>query len=165
MFDNYAPVHELEDIKEEIKTKANQYDFNGVYFSIDSIKKELDNLLLKETFNKKFTELRQDLERKIGEKVNTPYLKKVEKTFTEKFIVVDGVLKTHQEGITILKTSSDMRNNEGKRELMKLHNEIAMKMERAEAGKLWQHLKRFPFYEDLKDLNDKFLPELAKFQS
>jgi len=58
MFDNYAPVHELEDIKEEIKTKANQYDFNGVYFSIDSIKKELDNLLLKETFNKKFTELR-----------------------------------------------------------------------------------------------------------
>jgi len=30
-----------------------------------------------------------------------------------------------------------MRNNEGKRELMKLHNEIAMKMERAEAGKLW----------------------------
>ena len=78
MFDNYAQKYQLDEIKEELKSKANQYDFNGVYFSIDSIKKELQGMLAKDTFNKKFTELRSDLEKKIVDKVNAAYLKKVE---------------------------------------------------------------------------------------
>jgi len=35
-------------------------------------------MLAKDTFNKKFTELRSDLEKKIVDKVNAAYLKKVE---------------------------------------------------------------------------------------
>ena len=34
------------------------------------------------------------------------------------------------------------------------------KLTKADGQKLWVHLKRFPHYDDLKELNDKFLPEL-----
>ena len=35
-------------------------------------------------------------------------------------------------------------------------------MTRAEGTKMWNYLQRFPHYEELKSLNDKFLPELVK---
>ena len=38
-------------------------------------------------------------------------------------------------------------------------------MNKEDGKKIWLQLKRFPFYEDLQDLNDKFLPELVKFQT
>ena len=61
-----------------------------------------------------------------------------------------------------MKTQGDLRNHENKRELVKIFIELESKMDCREISKLWDHLKRFPFYEDLKELNDKFLPELAK---
>ena len=35
---------------------------------------------------------------------------------------------------------------------------------RAESVKIWTYMGRFPLYEDLKELNNKFLPELAKVE-
>ena len=84
-FDLYAPLHHIDEIKEELKTKANQYDFNGVYFSIDAIKKEMESVLSKEQFRSKYTELRTELERKISEKLNIAYLKKLEIKYEGKF--------------------------------------------------------------------------------
>jgi hypothetical protein len=40
--------------------------------------------------------------------------------------------------------------------------DLKMKMSLDDGRKIWMQLKRFPFYDDLKELNDKFLPELAK---
>ena len=33
-----------------------------------------------------------------------------------------------------------------------------------ETAKIWTYMQRFPLYEDIKDLNNKFLPELAKME-
>jgi hypothetical protein len=33
-----------------------------------------------------------------------------------------------------------------------------------ETSKIWTYMQRFPLYEDIKDLNNKFLPELAKME-
>ena len=40
--------------------------------------------------------------------------------------------------------------------------EISLCMRKPEAIKMWNYLQRFPHYEELKELNNKFLPELAK---
>ena len=37
-------------------------------------------------------------------------------------------------------------------------------MTRDDAKKIWAYLQRFPHYDDLKELNNKFLPELASVQ-
>ena len=33
-----------------------------------------------------------------------------------------------------------------------------------DCSKIWTYMRRFPLYEDLKELNNKFLPELAKVE-
>ena len=37
-------------------------------------------------------------------------------------------------------------------------------MTKEDARKIWNYMQRFPHYDDLKDLNNKFLPELAKLE-
>ena len=37
-------------------------------------------------------------------------------------------------------------------------------MTKQDASKIWNYMQRFPLYDDLKELNNKFLPELAKLE-
>ena len=39
-----------------------------------------------------------------------------------------------------------------------------LKLDKGDAKVIWNHMTRFAYYDDLKDLNMKFLPELAKFE-
>ena len=50
------------------------------------------------------------------------------------------------------------------KELKAFSTELKLKLDKNDAKLIWQHFKRFAYYEDLKDLNSKFLPELAKFE-
>ena len=50
------------------------------------------------------------------------------------------------------------------KEVKKQADEIFMKMDKTDGKKIYVQLKRFPFYEDLKELNDRFMPELVKIQ-
>ena len=43
-----------------------------------------------------------------------------------------------------------------------MSKEIPLCMLKKDAAKMWSYLQRFPHYEELKELNDKFLPEIAK---
>ena len=51
------------------------------------------------------------------------------------------------------------------KELTGAKKDILIKMDKNDAKTIWTHMQRFAYYDDLKDLNDKFLPELAKFES
>jgi len=45
-----------------------------------------------------------------------------------------------------------------------MDHRLCLCMQKADAAKIWTYLQRFPHYDDLKDLNNKFLPELAKLE-
>ena len=42
--------------------------------------------------------------------------------------------------------------------------EMSVKYDRSEAKKIWEQFQRFAEYTDLKDLYQKCIPELAKFE-
>ena len=62
MLENYAPLTAIDEIHEELKSKANQYDFNKVYFIIDELKKVQEDLVTKALFNSKYTDLRKEMQ-------------------------------------------------------------------------------------------------------
>ena len=39
---------------------------------------------------------------------------------------------------------------------------MKLSMQKEDAKKMWTYMQRFPHYEELQNLNNKFLPELAK---
>lgn len=42
--------------------------------------------------------------------------------------------------------------------------EIGQKLDQSDAKKIWAHFQRFAEYSDLKDLYNRTLPEIAKFE-
>ena len=42
--------------------------------------------------------------------------------------------------------------------------EIDRKIELPEIKKIWKNLERFALYDDFKDLHNKVIPEIAKFE-
>ena len=48
--------------------------------------------------------------------------------------------------------------------LDKIIRDVDKCMTKEDARKIWNYMQRFPHYDDLKDLNNKFLPELAKLE-
>ena len=49
-------------------------------------------------------------------------------------------------------------------EITKYGKDIEYKMDKADAARIWRYLKRFAEYEDLKDLRNRIIPEIAKFE-
>ena len=45
--------------------------------------------------------------------------------------------------------------------LGQLEDKVSLCMTKAAAKNIWTYMQRFPHYDDLKDLNNKFLPQLA----
>ena len=35
---------------------------------------------------------------------------------------------------------------------------------KSEVSRIWNYMQRFPLYDDMRELNNKFLPELAKME-
>jgi len=58
--------------------------------------------------------------------------------------------------------SSEIEDIDKKISKNNLDMELCLKKE--DATKIWKYMQRFPDYQDLKDLNNKFLPELAKIE-
>jgi len=46
--------------------------------------------------------------------------------------------------------------------MAKMGLDLGLCLNKKDAAKMWTYLQRFPHYEEMKALNDKFLPELAK---
>ena len=46
-----------------------------------------------------------------------------------------------------------------------LESKMENHVSKHEYNKIWKHIDRFALYDDLKDLNSKFLPELAKIEN
>ena len=44
----------------------------------------------------------------------------------------------------------------------KVNAEVSYCMQKNDAAKMWRYLQRFPHYDELKELHNKFLPEMAK---
>ena len=97
-------------------------------------------------------------------KTNQGYTKSLESRYESIHgHIEDNVAKLKDE-YTGLKVQCDLRHANTENEIKKNSDDIVSKMNKEDGKKIWLQLKRFPFYEDLKDLNDKFLPELQKFQ-
>lgn len=50
------------------------------------------------------------------------------------------------------------------KELSSISTKLHLKQDKSEAGKIWQYFERFALYDDLRDLYNKTLPELGKFE-
>ena len=50
------------------------------------------------------------------------------------------------------------------KEVSDCFRQLHLKLEKDDGTKIWNHFQRFAEYSDLKDLYNKTLPELAKFE-
>ena len=110
----------------------------------------------------RLTAINNSFSNMVTDRPTIDYFKNVLKTYDKK---IDAVADFMNERIDQMEGTKDEHVKEIK-QLDYLLNQIRSEMNtcmlKKDATKIWQYLQRFPHYEELKELNDKFLPELAK---
>jgi hypothetical protein len=118
--------------------------------------------MVREEFYTRLTAINDSISVKLTDRPTIAYFKKVLLTYDKK---VDAVANSINLRIDSMQGLGDEQLEEIK-QLDKFINEIKSEMNacmlKKDAAKMWNYLQRFPHYEELKELNDKFLPELAK---
>ena len=125
------------------------------------MKKNSIEYLVKEEFNIRLNNMNAITMDKI-ETSNTLQNAKILKTENNLIGRIKDQSAYFEEQIRILDVSSEIEDIDKKISQNNLDMELCLKKE--DATKIWKYMQRFPDYQDLKDLNNKFLPELAKIE-
>ena len=113
----------------------------------------------------RMTVLKQELEQKIDDRPTYTKLKKMWNDYD---------IKVSKSIDVVLEKAEDVNNriNQEIQERMRVEDQVDdilgklnFKMDNEEGKKIWDNLQRFAEYNDLKDLYNKCIPELAKFES
>ena len=68
----------------------------------------------------------------------------------------------NDERFRVLDVSEEIEDIDKKINQCNMNMNLCIKKE--DVTKIWKYMQRFPDYQDLKDLNNKFLPELSKIE-
>ena len=101
---------------------------------------------------------------KFSDRPTIGYLKKVLSAFDEKIVRLNEQLKLHIDLMERTQHDQDREIQNLGGELTVNNKELNLKPDKEDLQEIWEHFERFALYEDLKSLNTKVLPEIAKFE-
>ena len=101
-----------------------------------------------------------DINKELNLRLDWEYFKNFETSYDNRFKVQEKNSFECKEELNILRKNVEDKNHSYDLSIAQHEIDIHNRMSKTEAKKMWVYLERFPHYEDLKALNNKFLPEL-----
>lgn len=102
--------------------------------------------------------------KKVQEKASVKFVSKTVKAVEDKFEGLSRLFKTQTENQEKVAADINQELKSFETGLKKMRWEIDRKIELPEIKKIWKNLERFALYDDFKDLHNKVIPEIAKFE-
>ena len=163
-FMEYAPLSMVKDFQEDLTDVVKKDEFGIAMRELEYLKKDCARLCSKEEFLTRLNTVNSDINSKLQERPTISYFKKVLSAYDTKIDNFSAALEEQMEKLDRTQADQDKEIEDLGKELTTANKTLNVKMDKNDAKVIWSHLQRFCYYDDLKELNNKFLPELAKFE-
>ena len=101
---------------------------------------------------------------KLHDRPTISYFKKVLAAYDTKIEQFNAALNEHIEKLDSTQAQQDEEIAALNGEVTNCQKALNLKMDKEDGTKIWKHFQRFAEYNDLKDLYNKCVPELSKFE-
>lgn len=139
-------------------------DFDIVSRELDNLKKDTSRLCTKDELITRLSVFNSDVNTKLHDRPTISYFKKVLGAYDTKIEQFNYALNEQVEKLDITQADQDKEIADLSSEITEYSKDLALKLDKNDATRIWKHFQRFAEYSDLKDLYAKCIPELAKFE-
>ena len=154
----------MKDLQGDLGDVVKKDEYSIAMKELEYLKKDCDRLISKDEFMTRFQTFNSDMNQKLQERPTISYFKKVLGAYDVKIENFGKTLDEQMEKLEVTQADQDKEIEQLGNELTTANKTLMIKMDKNDAKVIWSHLQRFCYYDDLKELNNKFLPELAKFE-
>lgn len=137
---------------------------NVLEIGLEKLRKECDRYLKAEDFMYRIDVLNQDYNNKLLDRPNKKELGAIITNIEEKMKQINLNLTSRIDGLNKQQNLFDNELKVYEETCKRLTRDVNKKLDSSDGKRIWRHFYRFAEYNDLKDLYNKCIPQLAKFE-
>lgn len=157
---SYVQREEHTDLKNEIKDCATKSQLSGLEGEFEKLKKDQSRFIRSDEVMTRFQVMQEHFKDMVEQRVHVKQLKQLTKS-------IDQLKESVNDQFDKICTNQNEFDNElssFSKDMKRMTAEMAKQLTVKDGQRIWRTFQRFAEYHDLKDLYQKCMPEISKFE-
>lgn len=139
-------------------------DIRIIINDIKTLRQGNDRSITRDEFNEKWKKLRMEIDCSFAERPTINYVRQIIAAQDDKVSIINDQLNEELERLDQCLNILDTEVKGYDDRFTDIGKQLNERLLHSDAKKIWDYFTRFAEYSDLKDLYNKVIPELAKFE-